>query len=77
MSGALLLGEEVEEFADLAPSRFDIARRRGSHKVFELGKDLLDRIEVGAVRRQKEQMGLLRRGWRCALPRVGACTCSI
>ncbi len=28
-----------------------------AHQVFELGEDLLDRIEVGAVRRQKQELG--------------------
>ena len=28
-----------------------------AHQVLELGEDLLDRIEVGAVRRQEQEMG--------------------
>ena len=52
--GALGGCEEVEELADLAPGGFDIAGLGFSDHVFELGEDLFDGIEVGAVRRQEE-----------------------
>ena len=53
--GALLLGEEIEEFANLLPGCLDVARLGSWDEVFQLGEDLLDRIEVRAVRRQKEE----------------------
>ena len=62
--GALLLGEEIEEFADLSPGCLDVTRLGSSDQVFEFGEDLLDRIEVGAVRRQEESDALPWRGWR-------------
>jgi hypothetical protein len=43
--------EEVEELADLSPVGFGVARLRFSHKMFELGEDLLDGIEVGRAGR--------------------------
>jgi hypothetical protein len=55
--GALLLGEEIEEFANLSPGCLDVTRLGSSDEVFEFGKDLLDRIEVRAVRRQEDAMG--------------------
>lgn len=48
--------EDVEEFADLAPGRLDVARLGVSQKMLQLGKDLLDRIEVWAIGRQKDQV---------------------
>ena len=48
-----IIGISIEEFADLALSCFDIPCLRGSHQV---GEDLLDRIEIGAVGRQEEEM---------------------
>src|ERR1700692_651235 len=54
--GALLAGEEIEEFADLSPGCLDVAWLCGSDQVFDFGEDLLDRIEVGAVGRQEEQV---------------------
>jgi len=40
--------------ADAAPSVFDGPLGGFAHSVFELGEDLLDRIEIGAVGRQEE-----------------------
>jgi hypothetical protein len=44
----------LEERADAAPSVFDGPLGGFAHSVFELGEDLLDRIEIGAVGRQEE-----------------------
>ncbi len=43
--------------SDLSPGGFDVTGLGLSHEVFELGEDLFDRVEVGAVGRQEEQMG--------------------
>ena len=45
--------------ADLSPSGLVGALFGFSHEVFELGEELLDGIEVGAVRRQKEKVSAL------------------
>jgi hypothetical protein len=52
--GALLAGEEIQQFADLSPGYLDVARLCRSDQVFEFGEDLLDRIEVRTVGRQEE-----------------------
>src|SRR3989338_9399071 len=54
--GALLWAEEVEEFAGLSPGGLDVAGLCLAHEVLELGEDLLDRVEVGTVGRQEDQM---------------------
>ena len=46
--------EGLEERADAAPSVFDGPLGGFAHSVFELGEDLLDRVEIGAVGRQEE-----------------------
>ena len=46
----------IQEFADCAPSGFDRPGLGGADAVLELGEELLDRIEVGAVGGQKDQM---------------------
>ena len=51
--------EEVEELADLSPGGFDVTRLSFSDEMFELGEDLFDGIEVGAVRRQEEEVAPL------------------
>jgi hypothetical protein len=45
----------MQELANLSPGGFDISGLGLSHHVLELGEDLLDGIEVGAVGRQEEQ----------------------
>ena len=42
--------EAVEEDSDAAPRRLDRAFGRVAEQGFELGKDLLNRIEIGGVR---------------------------
>ena len=54
--GAFGWGEEVEEVADLAPGLLDGPGLGLSHEVLEFGEELLDRVEVGAVGRQEQQM---------------------
>jgi hypothetical protein len=43
--------------SDLSPSVLDGPRLGFSHEVLELGEELLDGVEVGAVRRQEEHVG--------------------
>ena len=42
--------------ADLSPGGFDVAGLGLSHQVLELGEDLFDGVEVGAVGRQEDQV---------------------
>ncbi len=49
-------GEKVEEFADFSPCCLDVAWLGIAQEMSELGKDLFDRIEVGTLGRQEEQM---------------------
>jgi hypothetical protein len=44
----------LEERAEAPPGVFDGPLCGVAHSVFELGEDLLDRVEIGAVGRQKE-----------------------
>ena len=53
--GTLGRGEGREGGANGAPQAGDRARRGGAQAGFELGKDLLNGIEVGAIGRQVEQ----------------------
>ena len=48
--------KEVEKFSDLSPCVFDSSWRCASHEVFELGEDLLDGIEIGAVGWQEDEV---------------------
>jgi hypothetical protein len=43
--------------SDLSPCCLDGPRLGHSHEVLELGEELLDGVEVGAVGRQKEHVG--------------------
>ena len=52
--------EGVEQGADALPCSLDGAFSGFSQEQFEFGEDLLDRIEVGAVRRQEQQLGACR-----------------
>ncbi len=47
----------MDERADAPPSGLDGALLGVAQQVLELGEDLLDRVEVGAVGRQKEELG--------------------
>jgi hypothetical protein len=47
----------IEDSAGLSPCVFEGALTGLSHQVFELRKDLLDRIEVRAIGRQEEDAG--------------------
>ena len=47
----------VEGFADGLPKAFDGSLGGLSQQGVELGEDLLDRIEVGRVFRQEEELG--------------------
>lgn len=49
--------EGFEEFADAPPCRVDAALVGFAQQGLEFGEHHLDRIEIGAVRRQEEQMG--------------------
>ena len=53
---ALGLREEVEELADLSPGGFDVTALSLAEEMFELGEDLFDRIEIGAVGRQEDEV---------------------
>lgn len=55
-SGALGRREAVEEFADASPDGFDGSLGGFAQARFQLGEDLFDRIEVGAVGRQEDQV---------------------
>jgi hypothetical protein len=48
--------EAVQQGADALPGCLDGSLSSLSEQGFELGKSLLDRIEVGAVRRQEEEL---------------------
>jgi hypothetical protein len=58
----------AEEIADAAPGGLDRARVGFAQQGLELGEDLLDRIEIGRVARQVEQLGARRRGSSGARP---------
>ena len=45
----------VEEFSDLSPSCLDGSLCGFSEQVFELGEDLIDRVQVGTVRQQEHE----------------------
>lgn len=49
--------EGFEDFADAPPCRVDAALVGFAQQGLEFGEHHLDRIEIGAVRRQEEQMG--------------------
>jgi hypothetical protein len=55
--GAFGWCEALEESADAPPSGLDGALGSFAQKRFELGEDLLDRVEIGAVGRQEEELG--------------------
>jgi hypothetical protein len=43
--------------ADCGADRVDASRGSFAEQVLELGKDLFDRVQVGRVFRQEEQLG--------------------
>jgi hypothetical protein len=53
---AFVRWEEVEQFTDLAPGRLDFARLGVAQQVLQLGEDLFDGLEVGAVWRQEDEV---------------------
>lgn len=48
--------EAFEQLTDALPGSFDGSLVGLAQEGFELGKDLLDRVEVGAVGRQEEEL---------------------
>jgi hypothetical protein len=55
--------------ADLSPSGFDVTGLSLSEEMFERGEDLFNRIEVGAVGRQEDEVApLALKMARAALP---------
>jgi hypothetical protein len=50
---------KIDKLADPAPGGLDVAVLRLLDQVFELGDDLLDRIEIGAVGRQEDEVRAL------------------
>lgn len=57
VGSAFLWAEAVEKVADFTPSFLDGACIGFAEEGFELGEDHLDRVEIWAVGREKEQMG--------------------
>ena len=55
--GAFVGGEGGEELADASPSRFGGACVELSQEGLQLGEELFDRIKVGRVGRQEEELG--------------------
>src|ERR1700694_5089963 len=55
--GAFLWPEGLEQLADCGAEGFNGARGAFSQQVFELGKDLFDRVQVRRIFRQEEQLG--------------------
>ena len=58
--GALVELEALEQHADGCPQSTDGAGGRLARQRFELGEELLDRVQVGGVRRQIDNLGALR-----------------
>ena len=54
--GAFLRCEAVEQGADALPGCFDSSLGGFSEQGFQLGKHLLDGIEIGTIRRQEEKV---------------------
>src|SRR6516165_7352654 len=57
--GAFGRGVGAEQFADGGDDRLEVSRRRLAQQMLELGEDLLNRVEVGRVLGEKEQL------WTC------------
>ena len=58
--GAFICGEGAEELTDRCANGFDRPRRGLAQQMLELGKDLLDGVEVGGIFRQEDQLGASR-----------------
>ena len=58
--GAFLGGEGVEQLADRSDDSFDGARCGVARQVLELGEDLFDRVQIGRILGQEEQLGACR-----------------
>jgi hypothetical protein len=56
----------IKEFADAPPGGVDGSLRGFAEQRLELGEDLLDRVEVGTVGGQEEEL------WRRFCGRLGA-----
>lgn len=52
--------EEIEQCADAFPCCLDRALGGLAQKQLEFGEDLFDRIEIGTVGRQEQQLGASR-----------------
>jgi hypothetical protein len=50
-------GEAVEQLADGGANGIEVSGRGVAQQMLELGEDLLDRVEVGRVFGQEEQLG--------------------
>ena len=55
--GAFVVGECAEKLADGGADGFDRSRGGFAQQVLELGEHLFDRVQVGRVFRQQEQLG--------------------
>ena len=70
---ALVWADNVDQRANLSSSCFDGAWLCRAHEVLELGEELLDRVQVGAVGWQEDQMSPCGPdGTPCAVPLVAA-----
>jgi len=56
--GAFLGCEGIKKLADCCANRVDGSRGSLSEQVLELGKELFDRVQVGGVFWQEEQLGV-------------------
>ena len=54
--GAFLRGESAQDVADRCAEGFNGSRAGGSQRMLEFGKQLLDRVQVGRILRQKNEM---------------------
>src|SRR5271155_5000264 len=52
----LILAKGVEGLADRAPGVFEGSGAGLSHQVLKFGEDLFDRVEIGAIGRQEQQV---------------------
>ena len=59
LDGTPFGAEEVEELTDLSPGGLEVPRLGLSDQVFELGEDLFDGVQIGALGWQEEEMSAL------------------
>ena len=70
---ALVWADNVDQRAELSPNFFDGAWLCRAHEVLELGEELLDWVQVGAIGWQEDQMSPCGPdGTLCAVPLVAA-----